>query len=214
MKSVLRLIFLVSLFAACVIAAIGAIQPSPSDPGNMVYTAVRQDRAIQVATVDVNDTAAAAGTSSWTDCLSKCTAIPPQWRTVILSFYGYGDGSGVGSPDNATFKYDVYACGLYGGLQLVSNANTGTIGAEQMSHNPATGAALTSTGVVDPNYCWADSLAVGTSKWYSAPTFSGTASDTIGEMSFDRRDKYGVFVRIYDMTDSAVTAVRCVMNGY
>lgn len=187
---------------------------SPKDPGNYSPASTVQRRAAVVATVTADATALDVNTSSWADCKTLFIPIPPEWNIVNLSFYGWGDGTGGGDPNNATFSYDVHLCDVYGGTITISTANSGVVGAQQLSHNPDTGDELYS-GAVDPNYCWADTITEGTVKGdWGLAYFDYEGSNGKAEMSFDRRSAYGIYVRIYNMTSSAVTSVTCVMNGY
>jgi len=192
----------------------GVLDGKPLDSGGFNAMATVQQRAVLVATVTADANALSMTTSSWSHCMALFVTIPPQWNNVKLSFYGYGDGTGAGDPNNATFSYDVHLCDLFSGAITVSVGNTGVIGAQQISHNPTTGVAFAS-GAVDPNYCWADTLAAGTIRpGWSISWFDNLGNNCKAETSFDRRSAYGIYVRIYNMTAQPVTSITCVMNGY
>lgn len=167
-----------------------------------------------VATVTSDASALAVDGMTWTDCKSLFVDIPYQWNAVSFSFYGYGDGDGDGDPNDTTFSYDVYFCDYYGGVECASSANTGTIGGQQLSHNPVTGAELNS-GSADSDYCWADDLNEGTLKWSKSFYYSDYESTNgRAKTKIDRQESCGVYVRIYDMTAQSVTSVTCIINGY
>ncbi len=185
------------------------------DPGRATHLATPQQAGEIISTVLADATAPnSVDGMNWASCLTTFTEIRPEWNAPSLSFYGYGDGTGIGNPNDATFSYDIYLCDLYGGWECVSSANSGTIGAQRLSHNPETGAELRG-GVVDPNYCWADDLNEGTTKWAKTIAYSDYQStDGRAKTKFDRMEAYGIYVRIYDMTGQSVTSISCVLNGF
>ena len=186
---------------------------NPQSPGNRVSLTTVQRRPIEVASVTADATALAAGTSSWEDMKAAAIRIPAEWRKLSLSFYGYGDGTGAGSPDGATFAWKVYTVDYNCGAQLIGNG-TGVIGKQQMSHNPTTGAELNS-GAVSVNYCWADTIAEVAMKVERDITYSDFAgNDSMAALHFDRYSAVGVLVIITAMTAQGVTSVTCVMNGH
>jgi len=182
--------------------------------GQRISTVSVQDRPIQIASVTADASALTVATENWDDNTVLFVPIPVEWSNVTLSFYGYGDGTGVGDPNDTTFSFDVYVCDIYGGAECIVSGSTGTIGAQQLSVNPATGASLAS-GAPDPNYCWSDDLNEGTLRTTSTVAYSDYQStDGLAKMKFDRGSAFGIYVRIYDMTAQLVTSVTCVMNGY
>lgn len=211
MKKILAfiLIFVISNLA------FASLEPNtPSYAGDRTPISTVQQKAKVVATVTADAAALSTTTSDWGHCVTLFEKIPPEWNIVDLEFYGYGDGDGAGSPANATFSYDVHLVDLYSGAVTVSTGNTGIIGAQQMSHNPATGTAL-NAGSVSTSYCWADTLTAGTTiPGWTVQFWDNLGGDRKASTSFDRRKAYGIHVRIYNMTEQSVTSITCIMNGY
>lgn len=203
---------IIMLIPLITVMAIGSMSINTKQfEGNRFSSSSVQRISVQVSSVTADATDPNFAQKMWSDT-SVFVPIPVEWANVALSFYGYGDGDGDGDPNDSTFSYDVYLCDLYGGWECVSSANTGTIGAMKLSHNPATGEALT-----DPNesYRWADDLNEGTVKTTSTIAYSDYQSnDGCAKTKFDRHSAYGIYVRIYDMTDQSVTSITCVMNGF
>lgn len=184
----------------------------PQHPGQRISTTTIQHKAITVASVTIDATEPNYTEKTWTHAKALCVAIPVEWSNVALSFYGYGDGTEDGDPNDSPFSYDVYLVDLFSSLECVSSANTGTIGSMKLSHNPVTGVALT-----DPNssYRWCDDLNEGTKKTTSTIAYSDYESTNgRAKTKFDRHTAYGIWVRLYDMTDEDVTSITCVMNGF
>jgi hypothetical protein len=181
-----------------------------SGPRTSVTSVQRSGEIVASVTADAADPNFAEKT--WTNAMANFTAIPAEWGIVTLSFYGYGDGTGDGDPNDATFSYDVYVVDIWGGYEAVTTGSTGTIGAMKLSHNPATGAALT-----DPNssYRWCDDLNEGTKKTTSVVSYSDYESTNgLAKQKWDRHSAFGIYVRIYNMTAQPVTSVNCIMNGF
>ena len=170
---------------------------------------------VLVNTVTADDTALTTSTKYWDSIDGVFIPIRKGWSIVELSVYGYGDGDGVGSPANATFTLDIDACRWDGGAKDVATI-AGTIGAQQMSVVPHTGA-QTRSGAADPNYCWADTGAFSGNgeEWIGDVQLSGEGgNDGILTISFDGSGYAGVWVAITDMTGQSVTSVTVVMSGY
>ena len=119
MKKILYLIA-----GVCLVLCLGALDRVFS-PGMPAPLSTIQPRSVVVNTVTADDTVLDVNEKTWADCVSLFTPIPPEWNIVILSFYGYGDGTGAGDPNDATFSFDVQVCDLYGGIESVSVSNTG-----------------------------------------------------------------------------------------
>jgi len=186
----------------------------PHTAGMPSPLATVQQRAKLVDSVTSDDSALGTTDSSWTDCAALFIEIPAEWNVLSLSFYGYGDGDGAGDPNDATFSFDVYVCDYFGGAEMLSSGNSGVFGAQQMSHNPYTGAELNS-GAVSTSYCWADTITEGTTYWSTAIYYTDyEGNDRRAKLKFDRHEAYGLWVRIYDMTAQSVTSVTCVANGF
>lgn len=186
---------------------------TPQSPGNRVSLTTVQRPPIQVASVTADATDLLKTTSSWTQMKATAIRIPAEWRKLSLSFYGYGDGSGDGDPDGTTFSYRVFLVDMNCGAQLIT-IGAGTMGKQQLSHNPATGAELNS-GSVDANYCWADILTEGTVYAERDVTYTDyQTQDGMAAMHFDRYSAVGILAIIDDMTAQSVTAVTCIMNGF
>jgi hypothetical protein len=132
---------------------------------------------------------------------------------VTVSFYGYGDGTGDGSPDGGTFDFAIYAARRFGGAQLVCTQNDATVGSLQLSHNPITGAAFNS-GSVDVDYCWVDTTAV-TTDWATGVTEGNDdGANEIATLHFDMLGNRGIYVIVNDITSlSSVTYVISGMGG-
>ncbi len=190
-----------------------ALLESPQSPGNRVSLTTVQRPPIQVASVTADATDLAKDTGSWEHMKAIATRIPAEWRKLSLSFYGYGNATGAGDPDNTTFSYRVHLVDMNCGAQLIT-VGAGIIGKQQLSHNPTTGAELNS-GSVSTSYCWADTITEGTVYAERDVTYSDYASaDSIAAMHFDRYSAVGILVIIDDMTAQAVFRITCVMNGH
>lgn len=198
----------------CFSVLMGALPSIPQYAGSPNPLSTPQTKAKTVATVTADASSPSTDEMSWTHCISSFIPIDTSWNEPCLSFYGYGDGDGAGDPNGATFSYDVYVCDLYGGMKPVVLGNTGAIGEQTLSHDPVEGTELNS-GSISSSYKWADTMAEGTCHWGYSPTYSNYEGDNgIAEIIFDRNKSYGIWVRIYDMTDQPVTSITCVMNGY
>ena len=186
---------------------------TPQSPGNRISLTTVQRPPIQVASVTADATDLLKTTGSWEDMKASAVRIPTEWKTLSLSFYGYGDGTGAGDPDGTTFSYRVFLIDSNCGAQLITDG-TGTMGKQQMSHNPATGAELNS-GAVDTSYCWCDTITEANVLAERDVTYSDyEGADSIAAMHFDRFSAIGILVIIDDMTDQLVTSVTCLMNGH
>lgn len=209
MKKIFTFILLL-VFACSAMATLS----TPKDPGVFKPNSTVQEKARLVATVTADAAALDPNKSGWGNCKTFFVEIPPQWSTITFSFYGYGNGTGAGDPNNATFSYDIHLIDLYSGAITTSVGNSGVIGAQKLTHNPVTGATL-NNGDPNSSYCWADTITPATPKgnWvFSYYDYQGNNGKA--EVSLDRRCAYGVWVRIYNMTDQPVTSITCVMNGY
>lgn len=191
------------------ILCLGALKPAKVRNKSTPVTG--QEEPILVVLADSNATALSSTTSSWTHAESLAVEIPQGWGYVELSFYGYGDGDGAGSPDNGTFSFDIYTVDYRCGMTPVALANSGTIGAQQMSHTPHTGAELNS-GAVSTNYCWADTLTEGTRYYGQTIHWPTSSSDGRITVDFDRKSALAIYVRIYSI--ASLTSVTCVMSGF
>ena len=205
------IICIVSVLSAWVIGALPT-STSPS-PGIRVSTSSVQQKPKLVATVTVDAAVSGATTNTWTTAKTNFVRIPVEWSNIALSFYGFGDGSGAGDPDGATFSYDVYVCDVFGGWEAVVTGSTGTIGGMQLSHFPSTGTAVSTTLLT--SYSWCDDLNEGTKKTTSTIAYSDYESTNgLAKTKFDRNSAYGIYVQMYDMTGQSVTSITCVMNGF
>ncbi len=171
--------------------------------------------ALQVATVTGDATALAAGTSHWEAIKdSNFVEIDPGWNTVELAFYGFGDGDGIGNPNNTTFAFRVFACRPYSSAKLVYQG-TGAMGALQLSTNPVTQAQFRS-GLADPNYTFCDTLATAGSgdDWTTAIVLSGEgATDGVATLRFASDGYYGLWCEITAMTGQSVSQIWCLATG-
>jgi len=189
------------------------LSDQPQYPGARMSATTVQNSAIHVATVTADASALTSTTSSWTHCKALFTPIPTEWGTISLSFYGFGDGDGVGSPNNATYAYKVFLCDLYGGATLITNG-TGAIGAQQMSHTPDNGTELNS-GAVSANYTYSDTITEGSVYAERDVTYTDfAAADGQAMMHIKRYSAYGVYVVISSMTAQPVTSITCTMQGF
>jgi hypothetical protein len=192
--------------------SLGKLLSPPAMPPK-TFLSTPQQSAISIASVTADATALAYNTSSWADAKALFIEIPLEWNYTSWSFYGYGDGDGAGSPANATFSYNLYLIDYYGGAELVISGATGTIGAQQLSHDPVSGAELNS-GAVSANYCWADTLSETAADWPSTAYWSNnSAADTRAKGRIDRLEAYGVYICIYNMTAQPVSTITAVMTG-
>jgi len=185
----------------------------PGMPPSANVMATLQQSAVEVVSVTADATALAYNTSSWADAVSLFVEIPVTWNYISWSFYGYGDGDGVGSPDGATFSYDLHVVDYYGGVETIIAAATGTIGKQQLSHNPVSRVELNS-GAVSANYCWADTLSETVADWAKEAGWSNNSgNDYRAKGRIDRLEAYGVYIEIYDMTAQPVTSITAVLTG-
>ena len=169
----------------------------------------------QIATVLADATDLTTTTSYWDAIDDTFIDIPAHWNIVELSFYGYGDGTGAGTPANTTFSFIVYAARWHGNAKVVYQG-TGVVGAQQMSINPVDGTSL-NAGAVNSSYCWADTLASAgvADVWISDVILAGEGgNDNVATLSFDMNGYVGLWVSITDMTGQSVTSVTCVASGY
>ena len=169
-----------------------------------------------VGDVTADATELAINTSDWNAIDSTFFPINPEWNVVELAFWGYGDGTGVGSPNNATFSFIVYLCRPYSNAK-VAYSGTGRIGAMQMSVNPTTGISFRDGDEADPNNCWTDTIDPNGNgdTWISQVTLAEEGgNDSLATLSLDVQGYYGIWVLIKDMTAQSVTRIRCVATGY
>jgi hypothetical protein len=183
-----------------------------------------QQKAELIVVADANMAALNVNTGmSWKACKANAVHIPTNWNAVSLSFYGWGDGGNTrgvadandpGDPCNATFKFSVYACDLYGGLEPVVLDANGVIGSQQLSVNPVTMAEL-NAGDPNTSYCWAGTLnGSATDIWSKDIIYSNNLGTNYrAKLKFDRQEAYGIYVRIYSIS-SDVATITCVMNGF
>lgn len=210
MRRLLAVILLLSLVGYCA-GTLTKPYYTMQWAGDIAVTA--QYGYIAINSVSANDTAPTTTTKSWATIESVYIPIDPKWSIVELGIYGYGDGSGAGSPNNGTCTILVYACREYGNAKQVYEGAV-TIGAQQMSNNPVTGAVLNS-GTVSTDYCWADTVdanGVG-AVWVSSIVLSGdNGADNVASISFDMNGYWGLYVYVKDI--SSITTVTVVASGY
>lgn len=208
-----KILFLGILIGLAIPLCVAMLNSPKMREDGIILTTIQQP-AIEIVSVTADATALAVGTSSWIDSKSVFDSIPPEWNIISWSFYGYGDGDGAGSPDGATFSYDMFFVDYFGGMEIVLSGATGTIGKEQLSHNPASGAEF-NNGVVSTDYCWADTLSATTATTAKDAAWSNnTGTDYRAKGKIDRMEAYGVYFRIYNMTAQPVTSITAVLNGY
>ncbi len=187
---------------------------SPQHPGSRVSPTTVQPRYKTIATVLADHTPLAATTKNWDDCKALFVPIPAEWRNLAISFIGYGDGTGPGSPNNTTFTYTIFTIDYFGGARKIC-AGTGTIGAQQLSHHPCTGVSLNS-GAPNVNYCIADDL--NETAQFVTQRDIGYSDNESGDgwasVEFDRYEAYGLFVEITSMTGQAVTSIEAIFTGH
>ena len=161
-------------------------------------------------TVTTNDTSLLVTTDNWEDIKAVFIPIPPQFSTVMLQFYAYGDGTGPGSPDGGTFDFAVYVAKRFGNAVAVCSANDAVVGKSQLSTNPMTGAQL-NDGDPNSSYCWVDTFTLAET-WITAVVDGDNAgADRTATVAFDPLGYSGIYVYITDM--SSVTSVSVVMTG-
>ncbi|MDD5328037.1 MAG: hypothetical protein PHY02_09550 [Phycisphaerae bacterium] len=203
--------------------AFAVLSTVPHDAGLGQHLTTVQHKAELVVTAEANMAELDPNDEmTWDDCKTLATHIPTKWNAVSLSFYGYGDGGdtrGVadsndpGDPCNATFKFSVYFCDFYGGLEPALVDANGVIGDQQLSHDPAGGTEL-NAGEPNSSYCWADTINSGTASWGKTITYSNYLGTNMkAELKIDRQESYGIYVRIYNIS-SGVAKIYCVMNGF
>ena len=215
----------ITLTILLITGVVGATLTRPNFPniGDAVPSETAQYGYIEMHAVTVDDPTPLTNALKFWDNINddanvdaNFAPINPRWNIVELSFYGYGDGTGVGDPDGATFTFTVYATRDGGNAKTVY-VGTGTFGTNQLSANPALPTSQFRSGLADPNYTWADTLApsgVG-DVWVSDITLSGEGGNNgVATCSFDMNGYWGLAVEITDMTAQGVTRIVCVASGY
>jgi len=207
------MIALIIMTAMILNATLGQLPLYPQYAGSRSSPVSIQQTYKTVATVTADATDWAADTSYWHNIDDTFVQIPVEWSYVSLCFVGFGDGDGVGSPDGATFSYKIYTCNQYGGAQLICDG-AGTIGAQQLSINPATGAVLNS-GSESVNYCYCDTLTEGSVYVSRDIGYSdNSGNDGVAELHFDRYSAVGISCIITSMTAQPVTSVTAYVTGF
>jgi hypothetical protein len=211
MKKLIVLILLVSFSATFG----GLSNPKFRDSASKLETL--QTGFIELANVTTDDTALTASTRTWSKCVTDFNQIPENWNTMSFQFYGYGDGDGAGDPENTTFTATIYFVSWFGCAQQVAIL-TGTIGAVQISNNPAKGAFgdAGAAFTTQSNYKMADTLAItaGSEKWYyTGRVTDGLGADGVSSYDVDAYGACGVRVIITGMALQNVTNVVCIATG-
>ncbi len=219
-----RLIILIVVLALAGYAIATLTTPTLNYGFTPETSATRQMSYSVIHTVTADDTALAPATKYWdnikTSTQPSFIPIFPQWNVVEVSFYCYGDGTGTGDPNGATFDFKIYAVRLYGCAKTVyeGHAHCGEL---ELSCSPVDGTEYYS-GALDPNQCykWVDTIdpnGLG-SVWISSVVLSGDAgADTTGEiatLSFDLNGYYGLWCEITAMTTKPVTQIWALVSGY
>jgi hypothetical protein len=205
------LILILALMLCGIALVMGDITNYSRQVGRETSIGTNQSNYVVLRTVTSNDSALTTTTQNWEDVRQLMFPVPPEYSSILLQFYGYGDGTGVGSPANGTFDFKVYMAKKYGSAILVASANDAVVGASQLSHNPGTGVALTTDLANDPNSCWVDTCTV-TDTWTTTVSVGGGGgSDGCAVIAFDPLGYSGIYVEITDIT--SLSAVTVVMTG-
>jgi len=165
-----------------------------------------QNSAMLVSSADSNDSALGVDGTSW--------VVAKTWKNITgyannmkVKFYVY-DPCG---PNDATFDYQFYVADYGCNAELVADGNV-VCGAAQMSHNPVDLAEINS-GVVDPNYCWVDTLDV-TEDWKGEiSTQNNGGLNGVASFIFYRQCAKKAWCRIYSRS-TATMIVYCVAYYY
>jgi len=212
-----KLIIVLSVVVVAIAgAAINLRTVAPSNVGEAPGLIAPGYMLINSATSD--DTDLTTTTKDWTaiadvDTPGPFVRLPRGWKYVEFSVYGYGDGDGVGSPNNGTCTVIIYACRPYGNARKVYEGAV-TIGAQQMSVNPVGGSAFRTSQAVDPNNCWADTIDPnGTgAEWASEVHVAGNdGNDGVAIMTTNTNGYIGWYAIIKDITN--LSAVYVVASG-
>jgi len=217
MKAVFSTVLLFVLVGVCV----GALTMPTMDYSSASQTdATRQLPYMSLSTVTEDATALTASTKYWDSIKTYFIPMKGTCGRAEIGFYAYGDGTGDGDPNGATFNFKVYACRPYSCPKTVYQG-TAVVGELELSCDPVT-AIQYNSGALDPNesYKWVDTIdanGVG-DVWISSVVLSGDAgTDSTGEiatLSFDLNGYFGVWCEITAMTSQSVTQVWAVISGY
>lgn len=147
--------------------------------------------------VTASDTPLSTTTKAWSTIKAVFVAVPKGANCARISCYADGDGSGTGDPNGGSFSYKVMVCERYSSAKLVGTG-TWAIGELALSHNPASGSALT-YGVTDPNATkWGELPVVTTDEW--GGVYANGTSNDVGELKFDLYGSAGLWVEVTSLT--------------
>ncbi len=166
---------------------------------------------IRPSGVSANDTALTVSTSSWHD-VSGWQSIPQDWDSMSISFFAYGDGTGIGNPYGGSVTAKVYVVHEYGSAIPVVDVSL-HVGNLELSHDPAygPGSQYRASQVADPNHKWVDGpITVNQRMWRSPVEVTGI-SDGIGEINFNHAGATSIKVLFSSKTD--ITTIYAVMTG-
>ena len=151
--------------------------------------------------------------------------IPNTWTLCEVSFYCYGDGTGVGDPNGGEFDFKIYAAKWYGSAKTVYEGYA-SCGELELSVFPATDRAASSaftagdqinSGSLDANqsYKWVDAIepnGVGDAEWMSDVVVT-TGTDDMGTITFRSRGYWLIWCEITNFP-ADVTSINALVTGY
>lgn len=215
MKRVIGLILLVGLMAGFLYAV--SVEPKPSYNPAPVIPATRQGEYKVIRTVTANDTALEPNDKYWDSISTTWFSVPDAWNRVELSFLGYGDGTGDGDCNSASFKVTLYGARYKSSAKTIFQGEVG-IGDVEASCDPESGEQYNS-GSLDPNesYKFADLIdANGLGDlWPSGVSLSDGTDATGSNIATMNIDVTGYFKLWPIITEkSGFTNVKVLITGY
>ena len=135
--------------------------------------AYQQNGWLQVNSATTADTPLAANTKYFdiiepANSIDTWLAIPPTWTVLEVSFYCFGDGTGVGDPSGGEFDFKIYMARWYGSAKTVYEGYA-ACGDLELSVFPASDRSASSAFTIgdqinsgsldgDQSYKWVDAI--------------------------------------------------------
>lgn len=143
--------------------------------------------------------------------------IPPTYNGVEIAFYCYGDGTGDGDPNAASFDFKIWAARWYSSAVLIYQGYA-KCGELELSCDP-NGYIQFNSGSLDPNqsYKWVDYIdpnGLGDAINGVYKTNNTATENGIARLGLDMRGYWILWAEITNMTSKPVTKVWCVCSGY
>lgn len=159
-------------------------------------------------TVTAADTPLTKDTKVWNT--TGFYPLKPEWRTAIVGWIAYGDGTGAGDPNGGTFSWRAYLRSEFGPAQLVAYG-TAAVGDMHLSHNPETGAAYWG-GVVDPNYAGVDTIVVTDDSTWRTGVSSTNDPNGLANLMVNRSSEWAIRIEHTSLVN--VTRLYPIIKGY